>query len=74
MNELNDVDFNSAMSAFESKHFGQACQLLSPFAHQGNADAQHRSEERRVGKEVATMCYSRRSPCHLEKTTYILFL
>ena len=36
------VDFNSAMSAFESKHFSTAVQLLSPFAEKGNADAQHR--------------------------------
>ncbi len=42
VSELNDVDFNSAMAAFESKHFGQACQLLGPFAHQGYVDAQHR--------------------------------
>ena len=37
-----DVEFNSAMAAFEAKHFGRACQLLGPFAEQGNADAQHR--------------------------------
>lgn len=36
------VEFNSAMSAFESKHFSTAIQLLSPFAEKGNADAQHR--------------------------------
>jgi TPR repeat protein len=36
------VDFNSAMSAFESKHFSTAIQLLSPFAEKGNPDAQHR--------------------------------
>jgi len=36
------VDFNSAMSAFESKHFSTAVQLLSPFAEKGNAEAQHR--------------------------------
>ena len=36
------VEFNSAMSAFESKHFSTAIQLLSPFAEKGNPEAQHR--------------------------------
>lgn len=36
------VDFNSAMSAFESKHFSTAMTLLKPFAEKGNPDAQHR--------------------------------
>ena len=33
------VDFNSAMSAFESKHFSTAMNLLKPFAEKGNPDA-----------------------------------
>ena len=37
-----EVEFNSAMSAFESKQFARAAQLLGPFAHDGNAEAQHR--------------------------------
>src|SRR5690606_30934248 len=42
MSDEDDVNFNSAMSAFEAKHFSRAMQLLSPFAEQGNAEAQHR--------------------------------
>ncbi|VAX06431.1 hypothetical protein MNBD_GAMMA25-1884 [hydrothermal vent metagenome] len=37
-----EVEFNSAMAAFESKQFALAAQLLGPFAHDGNAEAQHR--------------------------------
>ncbi|MAT66545.1 MAG: hypothetical protein CMN57_13000, partial [Gammaproteobacteria bacterium] len=37
-----DVDFSSAMAAFEAKHFARAAQMLSPFAQRGNAEAQHR--------------------------------
>jgi len=37
-----DVDFASGMAAFEAKHFSRAAQLLSPFANNGNAEAQHR--------------------------------
>ncbi len=37
-----EVDFASGMSAFEAKHFSRAAQLLSPFAENGNAEAQHR--------------------------------
>lgn len=39
--ENNDVDFASGMAAFEAKHFSRAMQLLSPFAEQGDAQAQH---------------------------------
>ena len=42
MSEPDDVDFASAMAAFEAKHFSRAMQLLSPFAEQGDAEAQHR--------------------------------
>ncbi|MGD8935920.1 MAG: sel1 repeat family protein, partial [Thiogranum sp.] len=37
-----DVDFASGMAAFEARHFSRAAQLLSPFANEGNAEAQHR--------------------------------
>ena len=37
-----DVDFASGMAAFEAKHFSRAAQLLSPFAENGNPEAQHR--------------------------------
>jgi hypothetical protein len=37
-----EVEFNSAMAAFEAKHFAQAAQRLGPFAEEGNADAQPR--------------------------------
>ncbi|MCB1638419.1 MAG: sel1 repeat family protein, partial [Thiothrix sp.] len=36
-----DMDFASGMAAFEAKHFSRAMQLLSPFAEQGDAQAQH---------------------------------
>ena len=36
------VEFNSAMTAFETKQFSTAAQLLTPFAEKGNTDAQHR--------------------------------
>ncbi|MFP5505120.1 MAG: sel1 repeat family protein, partial [Gammaproteobacteria bacterium] len=42
MTANDDVNFASAMAAFEAKHFSRAMQLLSPFAEQGNAEAQHR--------------------------------
>jgi len=37
-----DVEFASGMAAFEARHFSRAAQLLSPFADQGNPEAQHR--------------------------------
>ena len=37
-----DMDFTSGMAAFEAKEFSRAKQFLSPFAEQGNAEAQHR--------------------------------
>ena len=37
-----EVDFASGMAAFEAKHFSRAAQLLSPFADEGNPEAQHR--------------------------------
>ena len=36
------MDFASAMAAFEAKEFSRAIQLLSPYAQQGDAEAQHR--------------------------------
>ena len=36
-----DVDFASGMAAFEAKHFSRAMQMLSPFAEQGDEQAQH---------------------------------
>ncbi len=42
MTDEQDVEFASGMAAFEAKHFSRAAQLLSPFAEQGNAEAQHR--------------------------------
>ena len=42
MSDNDDMSFASAMAAFEAKHFSRAMQLLSPFAEQGNAEAQHR--------------------------------
>jgi len=37
-----DVDFASGISAFESREFAKALKFLSPFAEQGNAEAQYR--------------------------------
>ena len=37
-----DMDLNSGISAFEAKHFSTASRLLSPYAEQGNAEAQFR--------------------------------
>jgi TPR repeat protein len=37
-----DIDLASGMSAFESRLFSQAIHLLSPYAQQGDPDAQHR--------------------------------
>jgi TPR repeat protein len=42
MSDLQDIDLQSGLSAFESRSFAQALKLLSPFAEAGNADAQHR--------------------------------
>jgi TPR repeat protein len=43
MSENNEMmDFASAMAAFEAKEFSRAMQLLSPYAKQGDAEAQHR--------------------------------
>ncbi len=42
MSDDQDIDFESGLSAFESRNFAQAMKLLSPFAEAGNADAQHR--------------------------------
>ena len=42
VNMVDDIDFSSGIMAFEAKHFSRAMQLLSPLAHEGNADAQHR--------------------------------
>lgn len=42
MSENADVNFASAMAAFEAKHFSRAMQLFSPLAEQGDAEAQHR--------------------------------
>jgi TPR repeat protein len=42
MSENEDVNFASAMAAFEAKHFSRAMQLFSPLAEQGDAEAQHR--------------------------------
>lgn len=43
---MTDIDtemgFGSGIAAFEAKHFSKAMQLLSPFADQGNAEAQYR--------------------------------
>ena len=36
------VDLHSGIMAFESKHFSQAMQLLSPIADQGDPEAQYR--------------------------------
>ena len=36
-----EMDFSSGLAAFEAKHFSRAMQLLSPFADQGDAHAQH---------------------------------
>jgi len=38
----NDVDFTSGISAFESREFAKALKFLSPFAEQGNPEAQYR--------------------------------
>ena len=40
MAEHNDINFASAMAAFEAKQFSRAMQLFMPFAE--DADAQHR--------------------------------
>jgi len=45
--QLDEIDFASAMAAFEAKHFSRAMQLFSPLAEKGNAEAQHR---------IAIMC------------------
>ena len=37
-----DINFASAMAAFETKQFSRAMQLFMPFAEDGDADAQHR--------------------------------
>ena len=36
-----EMDFSSGIAAFEAKHFSRAMQLLSPFASNGDAHAQH---------------------------------
>ena len=36
-----EMDFSSGLAAFEAKHFSRAMQLLSPFANNGDAHAQH---------------------------------
>jgi len=36
-----EMDFSSGLAAFEAKHFSRAMQLLSPFAFNGDAHAQH---------------------------------
>ncbi|MBO68868.1 MAG: hypothetical protein CL398_11230 [Acidiferrobacteraceae bacterium] len=36
-----DIDLTSGFSAFESKHFSRAMQLLSPYAEKGNSEAQY---------------------------------
>ncbi|MGB5297381.1 MAG: sel1 repeat family protein, partial [Thiogranum sp.] len=41
-NSNQDIELASGMAAFEAKHFSRAAQLLSPFAEDGNAEAQHR--------------------------------
>jgi uncharacterized protein len=42
MTSDDDVNLQSGMSAFESKHFTQAMNFLLPFAERGLGDAQHR--------------------------------
>ena len=36
-----EMDFSSGLGAFEAKYFSRAMQLLSPFANDGDAHAQH---------------------------------
>ncbi len=36
-----EMEFSSGIAAFEAKHFSRAMQLLSPFANDGDAHAQH---------------------------------
>lgn len=36
-----EMSFSSGIAAFEAKHFSRAIQLLSPFADNGDAHAQH---------------------------------
>ena len=42
MSAQDEMDFNSGMVAFESKHFSRAMQFLSVMAEKGNTDAMHR--------------------------------
>ena len=41
MIEEDDINLTSGFSAFESKHFSRAMQLLAPYAEKGNPDAQY---------------------------------